>query len=601
MIRQPLAAALKAALQQAVADGALPLSEIPEPILETPRNAAHGDVATNLAMTLAKPAKMAPKAIADAIVSRLNDPMIASAEIAMPGFINIRLSDAWLQREVVGRTHDQGEAFGRSDVGGGKKVQIEYVSANPTGPLHIGHGRNAALGSAIANLLRFTNHTVSEEFYINDYGNQLTLLGISLLIRTLQQLGADVPMPKNGYGGDFISECAELPETRAALDAAGLRDFQAAHAKGLAERLQPYTTEDLPGDPALIDQLFAGATSLVDAATDAGRAAFLSYQQRVLGRFGCHFDTWFSERTLHAANKVLGAIDELDRRGFVFEAEGAKWFKSTEFGDDKDRVLIRKDGRPTYIAGDIAYHLDKYGRNFDQYINIWGADHHGDVARLKGALKALDCDPDKLNVILYQMVNLYRGGVPVRMSKRTGEMVTLDELIDEVGVDAARYFLVLRQADSPVEFDIDLAKKEASDNPVFYVQYAHARICSIGRMAQSQLPGLAGADQADVSLLTDESERALLLRLASFADEVAEAAKNHEPYRLLRFAELVATEFHGFYTRCRVLDPANPALSAARLALANATRIVLANLLEQIVGVSAPVAMEKREEATAAS
>jgi arginyl-tRNA synthetase len=595
MIRQPLAAALKAALQQAVADGALPLAEIPEPILETPRNPAHGDVATNLAMTLAKPAKMAPKAIADAIVSRLQDPMIASAEIAMPGFINIRLSDAWLQSQVVGQTHRDGKAFGQSNVGDGRKVQIEYVSANPTGPLHIGHGRNAALGSAIANLLRFTNHTVSEEFYINDYGNQLTLLGISLLIRSLQQLGADVPMPKNGYGGDFISDCADLPATKAALASAGIAAFLAEHAQGLAERLQPYTSEDLPGDPALIDQLFAGATPLVDAATDAGRSAFLSYQQRVLGRFGCHFETWFSERTLHAADKVIGAIDELDRRGFVFEAEGAKWFKSTEFGDDKDRVLIRKDGRPTYIAGDIAYHLDKYDRGFDQYINIWGADHHGDVARLKGAMQALDRDPAK------QMVNLYRGGVPVRMSKRTGEMVTLDELIDEVGVDAARYFLVLRQADSPVEFDIDLAKKEASDNPVFYVQYAHARICSIGRMALTQMPGLAGADEADVSLLTDESERALLLRLASFADEVAEAARNYEPYRLIRYAELVATEFHGFYTRCRVLDPANPALSAARLALANATRTVLANLLEQIVGVSAPTAMEKREEATASS
>ncbi|MBC7542407.1 MAG: arginine--tRNA ligase [Candidatus Sericytochromatia bacterium] len=597
MIRDPLAAAVKAALAQAVADGAITLAEIPDPQIDAPRNPEHGDFATNVAMTLAKPTRMAPLAIAEAIVARINHPMIGSAEVAKPGFINLRLSLDWLRQTVIGETHAQGPEYGKGATGAGTKVMVEYVSANPTGNLHIGHGRNAALGSAIANLLRYTGHTVSEEFYINDFGNQLTMLGVSILLRALEQQGLKVPFPKNGYGGDFIKDAAADPDTLAALKVAGMLDFLTAHGASLAERLTPYLETDLPGDPKLIDALFSGATDLVNVATDLGRAAFLAQQQAVLTRFGCRFETWFSERTLHAADKVLGAIDMLDKAGFVFDLDGAKWFKSTEFGDDKDRVLIRKDGRPTYIAGDIAYHLDKYGRDFDTYINVWGADHHGDIARLKGALQALGRDPAKLEVILYQMVNLYRGGVPVRMSKRTGEMVTLDELIDEVGIDASRYFLVLRAADSPVDFDIDLAKKEASDNPVFYVQYAHARICSIERMAESQMPAATGP--ADLSLLEDESERALLLRIARFSDEVAEAAQYRAPYKMVQYADSLATDFHSFYTRCRVLDPANPALSQARLTLAGSVRIVLHNLLTQLVGVSAPVLMEKREEATA--
>lgn len=597
MIRQPLAEALKDALRRAVAAGALTLETIPEPAIETPRNPAHGDLATNMAMTLAKPARKAPLQIAEAIVEHLSHPMIASAEVAAPGFINLRLDFDWL-RQVLDKLHQQGNAFGRVDQGQGRKVQIEYVSANPTGPLSVGHGRNAALGSAISNLLRFTGYDMTEEFYINDFGNQLTLLGISIFVRALQLDGHDVPLPYNAYRGWFIQDLAADATVRQALKDAGLDAYAQAHAARLKEALAPYVEGELPGDPALIAQLFTGADELIRLATDAGRAAFLAEQQATLKRFGCHFDHWFSERTLHAADKVKEAIDALDKAGYVFEAEGAKWFKSTEFGDDKDRVLIRKDGRPTYIAGDIAYHLTKYEQDFDLLINIWGADHHGDVARLKGALQALGRDPQKLEVILYQMVNLFREGQPVRMSKRTGELVTLEELMDEVGIDAARYFLIQRDADSPVDFDIDLAKKEASDNPVFYVQYAHARICSMERLASGQTPAIVPGTDADLGLLEDDAERALLLKLASFTDEVAVAAQLRKPYLLLRYAEELATAFHSFYTRCRVIDPEKPELSKARLTLASGVKIVLRNLLEDIAGVSAPTAMEKREEAT---
>ncbi len=554
--RQLIASAVQSALEQAVSEGALPPEAVATPFIEKTRDPKFGDFATNVAMTLAKPAKKAPAAIASAIVDRLPiDGLLAKVEIANPGFINVTLDAGWLQGNVR-HILAAGKTYGQVSVGQGEKVLLEYVSANPTGPLHVGHGRWAALGSTLSNLMTAAGYVMHQEFYINDAGNQMQNLGRSVLYR---MEGRPIPEGEAGkefYGGSTILDVAE----RAKAEIAG-------ELEGLDE------------------------TAKIARLTEFAKQYFLAAQRETLERIRVRFDRWFPESTLHAEGAIQKAVDVLREKGHLYEQDGALWLKSTDFGDDKDRVVIRENGMPTYLAADIAYHWDKLRRGHDKLLNILGADHHGYVMRLKAVVQSLGYDADTLEVIIGQLVSLYRGGEPVRMSKRTGEMVTLDEVIDEVGPDATRYFLVMRSADTPVDFDLELAKQETSDNPVFYVQYAHARIASILRNAEEAGFKLDDLAAADLKLLEHPDERSLMLRLASYPDEIAKAATAREPHRIARYAQDLAADFHQFYTNCRVLNASEPELTRARLALAIASRITLANALEGILGVGAPERM----------
>ncbi|HEY9897672.1 MAG TPA: arginine--tRNA ligase [Pantanalinema sp.] len=551
-IRTLIADAVSDALRRAVEEGALPAEAMTQPTIEKPRDPKFGDFATNVAMTLAKPARKAPAAIARAIVDRMGeDGLFSKVEIANPGFINVTLEDAWLQGNVKAIL-EAGEAYGKTDVAHGQAVMIEYVSANPTGPLHVGHGRWAALGSTLANLMSAAGYKVSQEFYINDAGNQMLNLGRSVLYRMEGRAIPEGEAGKEFYGGSTIFDVAGAAKNQIAGELEGLDE---------AAKIQRLT-------------LFA-------------RDYFLAAQKATLARIKVGFDVWYSETTLHQKGEVQKAIAILKERGHMFEEGGALWLRSTAFGDDKDRVVIRENGMPTYLAADIAYHLDKLQRT-PKLLNIWGADHHGYVPRMKAAVQALGYPEDALEVVIGQLVSLYRAGEPVRMSKRTGEMVTLDEVIDEVGPDAARFFLVMRSADTPLDFDLELAKQQTSDNPVFYVQYAHARICSILRNAEEAGFAPESLEGADLSLLIHPDERSLMLRLASYPDEIAKAALAREPHRIARYAQDLAADFHQFYTNCRVLNPAEPELTRSRLSLSVASRITLASALGGILGVQAP-------------
>ena len=474
--------------------------------------------------------------------------------MAGPGFINFYLDPAWHYQalpEVIG----QDERYGCSDLGGGEYVQVEFVSANPTGLLHMGNARGAALGDTLANVLAAAGYNVQREFYINDAGNQIETFGRSLEARYLQLLGQDFPFPEDGYPGQDLAESM----------------------KNLIGQVRD---KYLGIDPLLRREM------LVKYALKEK----LSQMESDLEDFRVRYDNWFSEQTLHDNGEIEQALKDLQASGYLYEQEGALWFRSTLFGDEKDEVLVRSNGIPTYFAGDIAYHRDKFRRGFDRVINIWGADHHGHVARLKGAMSAVGIDPGRLQVIIMQLVRLFKGGEPVRMSKRTGEFVTLRDLIDEVGVDAARYFFVMRSADSHLDFDLDLAKEQSNENPVYYVQYAHARICSILRQATAPSGTAAGSgEKPDYSLLRDPAELALIQKIAELPGEIAYAASHLEPHRLAFYANELATLFHGFYTTCRVLSD-QPALSQARLALIDACRITLRNTL-YLLGVTAPEKM----------
>lgn len=553
MIRHLIATKLSAALDAAVAAGELPAADTVSVHVERARHESHGDFASNVAMVLAKVARRRPLEIAHAISGRVaigDDLELVS--VAAPGFLNVTVSDAFL-RSGVRKILDDGARHGRSEVGAGEKVLVEYVSANPTGPLHVGHGRWAALGSALAAVLEWAGYQVSQEFYINDAGNQLQNLGRSILYRLE---GRELPEDASEfYGGVYVHEAAVAAKE------------QLGDLAGLSE-------EDR-----------------VRRLADFGRDWFLAAQDKTLARMGTLFDRWVSERTLHEAGAVEALLHELEDEGAVIRREGALWLTSATHGDTEDRVVVRADGRPTYLAADMAYHADKFARGFDRLLNIWGADHHGYVARMRAAVACMGRDPQTLEVVLGQLVKLFRGGQEVRMSKRTGEMVTLDDVLDEVGKDATRWFLLARSADSTIDFDLDLAKQESSDNPVYYVQYAHARICSIMRAAKDA--GHLPADWAGVELLPLEAaeERALALWLIGFTDEVAAAAQAREPHRLTRYATDLAQRYHAFYTQCRVIDPAQPSRTVTRLALCAATRQVLAILLDDLLGVAAPEAM----------
>ena len=551
MVTDRLAVQVRVALEKVAAAGLLSAETLSEPSFERPRNREHGDWATNVALVAAKGGGN-PREIAQAIVDALEpSDLVDVVEVAGPGFLNFRLSKAWLQ-DVVTRAATS-DGFGRSSSGDGVKVNVEYVSANPTGPINVVSGRHAAVGDTIAALLEATGHSVTREYYFNDAGRQMLLFGASVAARYLQHFGVAAEVPEDGYQGDDVREVAE----------------QIAAEIG--------------------DELVTAAPEERDARMLAlAWPPVLERSKEALHRFGSRFDVWFQESSLHEKGEVAAAIDRLREKGFLEEREGALWFLSSRFGDDKDRVVIRSNGEPTYFAADLGYLIDKFDRGFDRLIYLWGADHHGTVPRLMAAVEALGFDRGAVEIPLMQIVTLTRGGEAVKASKRQGIYVALDELVDEVGVDAARYTFLTRSLEAPLEFDIDLVKEQAPENPVYYVQYAHARICSILRRAEEE--GLHPVfDEAHLSRLGHPSEDELMRKLASYEEAVPDAARLRAPQRITRYVEELASTFSSFYRDCKVIGD-DRELSGGRLALCLSTRSVLADGLG-LLGVSAPEKM----------
>lgn len=596
-MREVIENIVSSAVQAAVDAGELQLDEMPDPAVERPREAEHGDWATTVAMRLAKPAKMNPRDIAGIVARHIDrNDAIDSVEVAGPGFINIRLSASSLQ-DVLRTVRRQRHDFGSCNLGHGQKVQIEFVSANPTGPMHVGHGRWAALGDSLANVLTHTGFDVEREFYINDAGNQMNVFAWSVSVRYLQinRLMAEKGMSMDEAYELLVADTALDPEDRVYAAELGEASYGGAYIVDIAREI----FEDVGSDWADVPEDEREAYFKERAYTQV-----LAHMKEVLARAGVHFDVWFSERSLYVAGEdgqtaIQRAIGKLRDEGYIYEKDDATWFESTAFGDDKDRVLVKADGSYTYFAPDIAYHMDKFTR-VDRVIDIWGADHHGYVPRMKAACAALghEGQPD---VIIGQLVNLLRDGKPVRLSKRTGTMVTFEELLDDVGSDATRYLMISRSTDQALDFDIEVAKKQDSTNPVFYVQYAHARICSILRRgadvegesdAKCDMDALAEDlidDEADLSLLVADEELSLMRKLSEFGEVVEGAARDFAPFRLTHYAAELAATFHQFYTQCHVLSD-DDALTSARLFAVDATRIVL-ELVLGLLGVSAPVKM----------
>ena len=548
-------------------------------VLDRSKDPLHGDYACNVALQLARVLKRKPREIAEAIVAALPaSPLVEKAEIAGAGFINLFLALSFKQA-LVTQILTEGADFGRSTLGRRKKVQIEFVSANPTGPLHVGHGRGAAYGASLANVLDASGFDVAREYYVNDAGRQMDILALSAWLRYLELDGAGIEFPPNAYRGDYVHAMA-----RALHERDGAR-----YARPVSALLQGLP--DAAADPeAHLDALIARSKTLLGAGYDDIHAYVLDQQladcREDLTQFGVVFDTWYSERSLYDSGRVKDIIDRLTASGHIFENEGAKWFRSTQFGDEKDRVVQRENGQYTYFASDIAYHLDKFERGFDLLIDVWGADHHGYVARVKGALEALKLPKDQLTVALVQFAVLYRNGEKVSMSTRAGEFVTLRELREEVGNDAARLFYVLRKSDQHLDFDLDLAKSQSNDNPVYYIQYAHARVCSVHEQWGGDAALLA---KADVSALATEHERVLLERLMNYPEAVEVAARDFAPHLIAFYLKDLAADFHSYYNATRILVDEEP-VKHARLALATAARHVLRNGLT-LLGVSAPEKM----------
>ncbi|MGH2682149.1 MAG: arginine--tRNA ligase [Actinomycetota bacterium] len=557
MIEEQLVRLIREAVAAAAAE--LGLAEVPDRIeVVRPRQKEHGDYTTNVALALAPKIDRNPRDVADIIVKHLPAAdFVAKAELAGPGFINFSLAHGWLY-DVLGEVERLGPAFGRVDVGEGERVQVEFVSTNPTGPLHVGHGRGAAVGDALARLLEAAGYRVEREYYVNDAGRQADLFGASLEARYLQRFGQDAEIPEGGYHGGYMVELAEEIAT------------------DVGDSLLELTPEERRA-----------------RLREEGMRRMLDGIRATLERFGVRFDTWVHESTLHADGRVDQAIQLLRDRGLAYEKDGAVWFRSTRFGDDKDRVLVRANGEPTYFAADCAYLREKFARGYDRLVYVWGADHHGTVKRLQGAVQSFGYELDRVEFIITQLVALYRGGEPVRMSKRTGDIITLDEVLDEVGPDAARYTLLTRSTDTPLDFDIELVKSQSLENPVYYVQMAHARIASILRFAEEQGVALEPFEKVRAENLVHETELDLLRKIAGMPEQVRFAVEGRAPYRLTRYAEELAADFHRFYTECRVVTE-DPELTQARLHLAAATRQIIANVLA-ILGVSAPDSMERLE------
>jgi arginyl-tRNA synthetase len=573
------------ALQALVRQGRL--SEVTEPVIERARDPAHGDFATNAALVNAKATGLKPRELAEYLVAALpSSAALAAVEIAGPGFVNFRLADAAYQA-VVAEVLSQGARYGRSDVGRGGRVQVEFVSANPTGPLHVGHGRGAAYGAVVADLLEAVGFAVHREYYVNDAGRQMDILATSIWLRYLELCGEELAFPANGYRGDYVWDIA-----------ATLHREHADAYRHPAEEVFGALPADEPdgGDKEVyVDALIGRARQLLGDnryryVFELGLNTILDDIRDDLEKFGVIYQEWYSERSLTESGAVNKAIERLRRAGHVYEQDGALWFRSTAFGDEKDRVVVRDNGQTTYFASDIAYHMDKLERGFERVIDIWGADHHGYVPRVKAALQALGDDPSRLDVLLVQFAILYRGGERVQMSTRSGEFVTLRQLRKEVGRDAARFFYVMRRCEQHLDFDLDLAKSESNDNPVYYVQYAHARVCSVLRQAAEKglhvepSPGILHLDR-----LVEAHEMALLKSLARYSEVVESAALGAEPHLVTHYLRELANEFHTYYNAHPFLV-AEDALRDGRIKLILAVREVLRNGLN-LLGVSAPERM----------
>ncbi len=544
---------VREAIRSAQKAGELPSFEIPPLVVERPQREEHGDYAATAGLQLAGMARMSPMRIAEAIAAHLPDAeFIARMEVARPGFLNFQLDDGWVGQQVD-EILAAGESFGNIPLGQGQRVQVEYVSANPTGPLHVGSGRNAAIGDSLANVLEAAGYEVQREYYVNDTGTQMRLFAETLYARYAQALGRDLPIPDDGYPGVYLVEIGERLATEE-----GDRFLQ------------------MPREEAL------------EALHHAGVGRMLDSIREDLRLMGVKYDRWYSERSLYEEGLFDKVRAMLEKKGYVAERDGAIWFTSTELGDDKDNVLIRSDGEPGYMASDIAYHYDKFVlRGFDKVIDVWGADHQGHVPRMKAAMRAIGVDPDRLIILIYQLVTLRRGGEVVRLSKRTGDIITLREVLEEIGPDAVRFLLLARAADSQMDLDLDLAKEQSSENPVYYVQYAHARIASILRYAE----GIDFSD-GEVSLLGHPAELALIRQMLRWPEVVEKAATGLSPHHLPYYALELAGVFHPFYKQCRVVSslPEDMPLNKARLKLVAAAKLVLFRALA-LMGVGAPESM----------
>ena len=553
MIKDKLVELLTQAVNEAQEQGKLPSVSLPQVTVEHPQNAEHGDYASNLPLKLARVTLIKPLAIAESIAgSIVPGPEIDTVRVVPPGFINFTLKADWLTAQVDSILQ-AGDAYGDIDLGEGRRVQIEFVSVNPTGPLHVGHGRGAILGSALAGVLTAAGYSVEKEYYINDAGAQTRAFARSLYTRYQQELGVSAEMPADGYVGSYMVELAK---------------------EIIAEEGDRFLALPEPEAVSGLGQL--------------GLDRMIGQIRTDLEALGVTFDVWFSEQSLYDDGQYEKAMSILGEQGYLAEKEGATWFTSTALGEDKDNVVVRGDGSPTYFATDIAYHYNKFvERRFDRAIDIWGADHQGHVSRMKAMLGAFGVDPERLGVIIAQLVTLRRGDELVRISKRSGDIITLREVVDEVGADACRFFFLSRSADSQMDFDLELAKKQSADNPVYYVQYAHARIASILRLAQER-----GIDfhNGDVSLLTTEPELSLIRKMLLLPEIIEVVVSTMEPHHLAYYAQELATVFHGFYTQCRVVSRQDEVLSKARLKLVAAAKLVLARTLH-LMGMTAPETM----------
>ena len=569
------------AIEQLKTQGIIPVEHEVVAQFERTRQKEHGDFATNVAMTLAKPARKNPRELAELIVQSLpQDSLVSKVEIAGPGFINVFLAQE-SRYEVLKQVFKHKDNFGLAKENSGDKILVEFVSANPTGPLHVGHGRGAAYGDALARVLKAAGHRVESEYYVNDAGRQMDILAVSVWVRYLQKLGESVNLPDNAYKGDYVKAMGDsLAKSEGNAYLLSAEQFDAAR-EGLE-------------DEAALDATIALAKHELGA---QGFSVFFELAlnsivddiRQDLHEFGVDYDTWFSERSLFDSGKIEIAIEALKSSGDVYQKGGAWWFKSTAYGDEKDRVVVRENGQATYFASDIAYHYDKLERGFDLSINVWGSDHHGYIPRVNASLQALGLKPEKLKVLLVQFAVLYRSGEKVSMSTRSGEFVTLRDLRNEIGSDAARFFYAMRKSEQHMDFDLDLAKEQSNDNPLYYVQYAHARICRLFENAVQQSINLELLHKADFSQLDSEHENKLLTLIARLPETINKAATDYEPHQISYYLRDVATAFHSYYNTSKFLQ-AEPAQRDAMLALCRATQYVLKNGLT-VLGVSAPESM----------
>jgi len=574
---------LKKCIQDLINEGLI--NEMPPKVrLDHTKDKSHGDYATNIALMLAKQAKTSPLELAKIIVNQLEDAsFIKKTEIAGPGFINFFLSDA-SSTSIVSEIIELGEMYGKSEIGKGQSILLEYVSANPTGPLHVGHGRGAAYGATVSNLLRNIGFKVDNEYYVNDAGRQMDILTVSIFLRYLSLCGEQIRFPDNGYQGQYINDIADSIVVESGESFKQSADIVFENiCKGGIEG----------GDKeSHIDELIVRAKDLLgdnfQTIFQVGIESILGGIKDDLADFGVRFEKWFSEQSLIDSGLSESCITRLKDSGHIYKKDGALWFKTTNYGDEKDRVVVRDNGNHTYFASDIAYHLEKLERGYDKIINVWGADHHGYIPRVKASIGALGHKPDKLEILLVQFANLYRGGQKVQMSTRSGSFVTLEDLRKEVGNDAARFFYILRKSEQHMDFDLDLAKSKTNENPVFYIQYAHARICSVFRQANEK--GFeSNLEDANLSLLTEEVEKNILRELSRYKSVIESAAIQYEPHQLAYYLRDLATQFHSYYNACTfILEDQD--LTQARLSLIHAAKQILRNGLS-ILGVGAPESM----------